>query len=130
MSTTAIDTVRSFCEAMSKGGESARAAIRRWFTPETVCEQAGLITTTGIEEALALLEGFEQEVGIARVEIEILAIAADGDRVLTERLDRIFGQDGQEIATPRVMGIFEVDGHHITAWRDYFDMTDAIALKK
>lgn len=76
------------------------------------------------------MAGARVDVGIARLEIEILAIAADGNRVLTERLDRIFEQDGKEIATPRVMGIFEVDGHHIIAWRDYVDVTDAIALRK
>jgi limonene-1,2-epoxide hydrolase len=54
------------------------------------------------------------------VEFEVLAIAADGGTVLTERVDTFFLPD-REIALP-VMGTFEVADGRITAWRDYFDL--------
>lgn len=53
---------------------------------------------------------------------EIVAIAANGSTVLTERVDR-FLMNGQPIALP-VMGAFEVRGGKIAAWRDYFDLAD------
>jgi limonene-1,2-epoxide hydrolase len=51
---------------------------------------------------------------------ELLALAADGGRVLTERLDRLRVR-GADIVLP-VMGIFEVADGLIRHWRDYFDL--------
>ncbi|WP_431191850.1 limonene-1,2-epoxide hydrolase family protein [Pseudomonas syringae] len=53
------------------------------------------------------------------------AIAANGNKVLTERLDRFERADGSEIGAPTVMGILELDGDKIVAWRDYFDVNFA-----
>jgi limonene-1,2-epoxide hydrolase len=54
--------------------------------------------------------------------------AADGNRVLTQRLDRFVRADGSEVAAGKVMGIFEVEGEHIVTWRDYFDVNFATRL--
>ena len=51
---------------------------------------------------------------------EIIQIAASGDVVLTERIDRFIGTD-KTIELP-VMGTFEMSDGKISAWRDYFDM--------
>jgi limonene-1,2-epoxide hydrolase len=59
---------------------------------------------------------------IAAVHFDMLAIAEDGNRALTKRLDRFLRSDGSEIAAIKVMGIFEVDGDHIVAWRDCADV--------
>lgn len=53
------------------------------------------------------------------------AIAANGDKVLTERTDR-FRIGGRWIEV-RVMGTFEVHDGLITAWRDYFDLQQFLA---
>lgn len=50
----------------------------------------------------------------------LLAIAVEGDRVLTERVDE-FSINGVEVSLP-IMGTFEVLDGKIKAWRDYFDM--------
>lgn len=55
----------------------------------------------------------------------MLAIAADGNKVLTERLDRFERAYGIEIGAPTVMGILELDGDQIIAWGDYFDVNSA-----
>jgi limonene-1,2-epoxide hydrolase len=47
-------------------------------------------------------------------------LAADGDVVLTERLDMIKGPDGTLHGVP-VMGAFVVDDGKITRWTDYWD---------
>jgi len=118
---TPIETVTAFCAAFPEDG--GRIAVRQWFTPRTIWVNEGVSTTTGIEEAIAMIDGLETSLGIATVRIEMLAIAADGNRVLTERLDKFERADGSKIGEAKVMGIFELDSDHIVAWRDYFDVT-------
>jgi len=117
---TPIETVTAFSAAISK--DNGRTAIRRWFTPETVWVNEGVATTRGIEEAIAFLDRPGRSPEIAAVHFDMLAIAVDGNSVLTERLDRFVRADGSEVAAIKLMGIFEVDGDHIVAWRDYADV--------
>jgi limonene-1,2-epoxide hydrolase len=49
-----------------------------------------------------------------------MAVLADGEIVMTERVDHFIGTE-QTISSP-VMGAFEVHDGAITAWRDYFDL--------
>jgi limonene-1,2-epoxide hydrolase len=58
--------------------------------------------------------------GFDWVDWKLLALAADGAKVLTERIDD-FGIGGRTVSLP-VMGIFEIEDGLIRAWRDYFDM--------
>lgn len=51
---------------------------------------------------------------------DIVAIAAAGNKVLTERVDRMV-VSGTAIALP-IMGIFEIEAGRIRRWRDYFDL--------
>jgi limonene-1,2-epoxide hydrolase len=120
---TPIETVTAFCAAFSK--DHGKSAVRQWFTSETVWVNEGISVTTGIDEAIAALEAVEKSVGIKYAYFDMLAIAADGNRVLTERLDRFERADGSEIGAAMVMGIFEVEGDHIVAWRDYYDVRNA-----
>jgi limonene-1,2-epoxide hydrolase len=120
---TPIETVTAFCEAFSK--DHGKSAVRQWFTPNTVWVNEGISVTTGIDEAIAALEAVEKLVGIKDAHFDMLAIAADGNRVLTERLDRFHRADGSEIGAAMVMGIFEIEDDHIIAWRDYYDVRNA-----
>ena len=120
---TPIENVTAFFDAYPEDG--GRVAIRRWFTPGTIWVNEGVATTTGIEEAIAFVDALEKASGIATVRFEMLAIAAEGNKVLTERLDRFERADGSEIGSTTVMGILELDGDHIVAWRDYFDVNFA-----
>lgn len=96
-------------------------AVSRYFTPATVWENHGLLTTTGPEEALGFYHEFSAATGMTGMKIDTLAIAATGDKVLTERIDWILDKDGKAVMKVPVMGIFEIEGGKITAWRDYFD---------
>ena len=58
--------------------------------------------------------------GVESIEFRILNIAADGNTVLTERLD-IFVLPNVTIELP-VMGTFELRDGKIAKWRDYFDL--------
>jgi limonene-1,2-epoxide hydrolase len=112
-----IDVVQQFCDA--------------WGSPEEIDGALGLLSddcfyhnipldpVEGIESIRATVQGFSA--GVERVEFETLAIAANGDTVLTERIDRFFFP-GNTVALP-VMGTFVVNADgKITHWRDYFDM--------
>jgi limonene-1,2-epoxide hydrolase len=125
---TPIEIVTAFCAAFPE--DNGKASIRRWFTPKTVWVNEGVSTTTGIEEAIAFLERPGRSPDIAAVHFDMLAIAADGNRVLTERLDRFVRADGSEVAAVKLMGIFEVEGDCIVAWRDYFDVNFAKKISK
>ena len=52
---------------------------------------------------------------------QILNIVADGDIVLTERIDD-FVINGSDVSLP-VMGTFELKDLKIEVWRDYFDLS-------
>ncbi|WP_228898183.1 limonene-1,2-epoxide hydrolase family protein [Acidovorax sp. Leaf73] len=125
---TPLETVTAFSAAFSV--DNGKAAIRRWFTHRTVWVNEGVSITTGIEEAIAFLERPGRSPDIAAVHFDMLAIAADGNLVLTERLDRFVRSDGSAIVAVKVMGIFEVEGDCIVAWRDYFDVNFAKKISK
>jgi limonene-1,2-epoxide hydrolase len=117
---TPIEIVTAFSAGFPQ--DMGKASIRRWFTPRTVWINGGVFTATGIDEAIAFIERPGRSPDIAAVHFDMLAIAADGNRVLTERLDRFVRTDGSEVSAVKVMGIFEIEGGCIVAWRDYFDV--------
>lgn len=115
---TPIETVTGFL-AMWEKPRGFGEALQAYFTPETVWENVGMTRTTGPEEALTAFPGFGD--GGPAFRVDMLAIAAVGDKVLTERIDHILGPDGKPAMSIPVMGTFEVKGGKIAAWRDYFD---------
>lgn len=112
------EIVEDFCAMWADpGGDEA---IGKHFRPDTIWENHGLATTTGPDEAIALNASFAEK-GVAGIRFEILALAVDGNKVLTERIDTMSAADGSVIGAFPVMGIFEVEDGKIAAWRDYFD---------
>ncbi|GAB3003377.1 nuclear transport factor 2 family protein [Mycobacterium bourgelatii] len=75
-------------------------------------------TFRGSDEIRKAVEGYVAR--MEHAEMEVVNIAAAGNVVLTERVDR-FVYDGRNIAQP-LMGAFEVADGKITAWRDYYNM--------
>jgi limonene-1,2-epoxide hydrolase len=117
---TPIEIVRDFI-ALWETPDGFPQAVDQYFTPRTVWENHGLITTSGPDEALGFYREFSDQTGMTGMKIDILAIAAAGDKVLTERIDWILDENGAAVMKVPVMGIFEVADGRITAWRDYFD---------
>ena len=64
---------------------------------------------------------FARRIGAAAVHWELLAIAADGNKVLTERVDNFDLANGKKLLVP-FMGAFEIENGKIRTWRDYFDL--------
>lgn len=117
--TTPTETVNDFLEMWAEPDGFARA-VSAYFTPATVWENVGMVTTTGPKEALGFTASFAEQ-GISGFEVENLAVAETGNKVLTERIDKFFDASGKPAMAIRVMGIFEVENGKIVSWRDYFD---------
>lgn len=120
---TSTEIVQNFLDLCATGKSGIAEALNNYFTPGTVWENVGLATTTGVDEALGFLASAEESAGITHFDVDMLCIVADGDRVLTERVDRLLNAAGEPVLTLRVMGIFEVADGKIAEWRDYFDPT-------
>ena len=71
----------------------------------------------GRDAAAAFITGMQPE----SVHWEVLSIAENGDKVLTERVDNFILPGGKKLSI-QVMGTFEIDRGEIKAWRDYFDL--------
>lgn len=117
---TPAEIVRDFV-ALWEEEDGFTAAVNRYFRDDTIWENHGLLTTTGKEEALGFYHQFSEATGMTAMKIDMLALAAAGAKVLTERIDRILNAEGVEVMTVPVMGIFEIEDGKIAAWRDYFD---------
>jgi len=111
----AIQVVRDFCAAWEARDQQR---ILDAFTDDGVYHNMPLEPAVG-KKAIAALLGVILAPA-SEVKFEIRHIAAAGDMVLTERVDR-FVMGGKNVALP-VMGAFEVRDGKIAAWRDYFDM--------
>jgi limonene-1,2-epoxide hydrolase len=111
-----IDVVKDFCERWAKGDLDA---IVECFTDDAVYHNIPVAPVTGKDAIRATIAGFTA--GVDTLEFRVHHIAANGNVVLTERVDAFLSPQ-VTIELP-VMGTFEVtaDGK-ISAWRDYFDL--------
>jgi limonene-1,2-epoxide hydrolase len=109
------EVVRQFCTLVSKRDAEA---LRSVLDDDIVYHNIGMEASRGIEATLANV-GAQWEMFPGTYEYEIRNIAANGDMVLTERVDKV-GPPGMVAPVP-VMGVFEVRAGKIVAWRDYFD---------
>ena len=115
MESESMALVRRLCQAWSRRSVDE---ILDFFTEDGVYHNMPMEPLKGkaaIRPILEMIIGPCQ-----RIEFEVLRAVADGDLVLTERVDR-FEMGDKRVALP-VAGVFEVSGGKIVAWRDYFDM--------
>ena len=108
--------VREFCAAWPRMDIDE---LLGWFGDGSVYHNIPMPPAEGKDAIRAVLELF---VPLASsIEFDIRHLVADGNVVLTERVDR-FVVNGKPIELP-VMGTFELDDNgRIAAWRDYFDL--------
>lgn len=116
---TPSEIVRAFLGAWPNGVAALQQSFRDHLADDVDYENVGLTHSRSRAEALDLIENFMP--GLDRIDVDMLSIAEDGDKVLTERIDDLRAADGSLLASLRVMGIFEVRDGKIAAWRDYFD---------
>ena len=112
---------RDMLDACSQSVEAAQAGVRKHFTEDCVWQQSGFPTTTGPEQAAALLASLVDSMGYARIDVEYLNMASNDHVVFTERLDWMVQQDGSRMGPGVVVGVTEFRDGKISAWREYFD---------
>lgn len=95
------------------------AAIADLLAEDVVCAGIPLEPAHGRAATMEMLASF---LAAEEIDWQLLAIAANGRTVFTERNDR-FRFAGQGWTTVRAAGVFDIaeDGR-ISAWRDYFDL--------
>ncbi len=112
----AKDTVQQFCELMVKRDAEA---MRPLVANNAVYQNIGMEASQGVDAIIANLAG---QFGMFpdSYEYRLQHVAAEGDVVMTERLDMIKGPDGTLHGVP-VMGTFVVTDGKISRWTDYWD---------
>lgn len=113
--------LREVLGACSESVEAAQAAVRRHFTDDCVWRQSGFPTTTGPEEAAALLASMVESMGLASIAVEYRHVASAEDVVFTERLDWMVQRDGSRMGPAVVVSVTEFRDGKICAWRECFD---------
>ena len=109
-----VDLIRRFCADWT---DFDVAKIMDFFADDAIYHNMPVQPIQGKDAIKGLIEQFIAP--FERGDWEITHIVGNGDVVLTERIDRFFGEKTLELP---VMGTFEISDGKITAWRDYFDM--------
>jgi limonene-1,2-epoxide hydrolase len=112
---TPIELVRRFCAVWSTVNPDE---IAEFFTDDAVYHNIPMDPITGRDAIQTFIAEFAG--GAKQISFRVNNIVADGDVVLTERVD-VFELPNGKVELP-VMGTFEVKDGKIAAWRDYFDM--------
>lgn len=115
------EVVRSVCELV---GVKDVERLRPLLADDVTYHNIPLDPAVGLEASLEVLRTFFGM--FDEIDIRILALAVDGDTVLTER-DDVMSLNGVEGHLP-VMGTFEVVDGRVRAWRDYFDMAQVTSI--
>src|SRR5262245_13955199 len=121
MANTNENVFREVLSANCKSVAAAHAALLKYFTDDCVWQQSGFPTTTGPDEAVALLDSLVDSIGLASLEVEYLHVASNDDVVFTERLDWMIAKDGSRLGPVVVVGVAEFRDGKISAWREYMD---------
>jgi len=112
---TPVEIVRRFCAVWSNVDADE---IGEFFTDDAVYHNIPMDPITGRDAIKSFIAGFAG--GAEQIDFRVRNIVADGDVVLTERVD-VFVMPNGKVELP-VMGTFEVRDGKIAAWRDYFDL--------
>lgn len=110
-----IDIIRSFIKDWSTL-DAERLAD--YFTEDGTYYNMPVQPVTGKDNVAQFIAGFISS--WQSTEWDLLNIAASGDVVIAERLDRTKTSNGN-VDLPCV-GVFEMENGKIKVWRDYFDM--------
>ena len=122
--------VEEFIRSWGAGPDAFFAAVEATFTPRTVWENVGYSVTVGAADAVAHLRESMGRLGWTTVRVDVLAIAAVGDQVLTERVDHHEAADGEVLFSVRCACVFDVADGRFTAIREYFDTAPLVAKRE
>jgi limonene-1,2-epoxide hydrolase len=114
MATNPEQIVRDFCDAWRHKNIDE---LMSFFDADAVYHNIPVAAVKGASAIRAAFLGFADLMD--SIDLEVLAIARNGNLVFTERVDR-FRWQGKTLDLP-VAGVFEVRDGKIVAHRDYFD---------
>ena len=116
-----IDVVRRFCAAWSDNVETA--VLAAFFSDDAVYHNIPMAPINGRAAIAKNIASFIRPgaPGIEAIQFRVINIAANGPVVMTERVD-VFRLPNKSFEI-RVMGTFEIRDGKISAWRDYFDLS-------
>jgi limonene-1,2-epoxide hydrolase len=120
MSSDPVAIVRGFFDRCAEGGQLT-AALDEHCAPGLVWENTGLPPAEGLDAAKGFMQMFIDRMNLHALVVEYRAIAANGDAVLTERIDHLDDAQGNRLASLPVSGTLVVNDGKIVSWRDYFD---------
>jgi limonene-1,2-epoxide hydrolase len=121
---TSVETVQEFIAAfMAAWPKGDAATLGSFFSEDALYHNMPMEPVQGRGAILATLAEFMDMGG--QVGVDIIHMVADGPIVMTERVDHFIGTE-TTISLP-LMGIIEVHEGAITAWRDYFDLSQFMA---
>lgn len=112
--------VRNFFNAMSNKAGLIQA-IQDHCAEECRWENTGLPTAENKAGMIAMMQGFIDGYQLDHMRIDLVSVAVDGDKVLTERIDYLNKADGSTVATIALAGVLQVKEGKIVRWTDYFD---------
>ncbi len=117
---TSVETVQEFIATFIAAWPQGDAAmLGSFFSEDAVYHNVPMEPAHGRAAILATLAEFMDMGG--QVGVDIIHMVADGPIVMTERVDHFIGAE-TTISLP-LMGVIEVHDGVITAWRDYFDLS-------
>ena len=122
MSRSTEDVVFEFlkgCE--SKDYAATRQAYQDYLADDMKWVQCGLPTTNSRDEAIGLLDAFNQAVGFTGWNTETITWAAQGDSLLIERVDHLLDSNGEIFMSVPIVGVFTVQNGKIVEWHEYFN---------
>jgi limonene-1,2-epoxide hydrolase len=114
MSKSPEQIVRDYCDAWRR---KSIDELMSYFAADAVYHNIPVPAVKGSVAIRAAFMGFAEMMD--SIELEMLAVAAAGNVVFTERIDR-FRWQGKSLELP-VAGVFEVRDGKIVAHRDYFN---------
>ena len=112
------ELVREFCATWEEGRFDR---FGEFLAPDAVFHMLPLAPVRGVE---AIARECRKMAALGTVRVRILRMAEAGGLVFTERIDTL-ERPGRTGELP-VAGVFEVEDGRIAAWRDYFDLRQAL----
>lgn len=117
------DVVRNFFARWQVSREALMRSFGEFMADDCIWVNVGVATTTGPNEAEALMNAFTLKVPFDTIRVEFLGICADGNKVFTERVDYMIDAEGRQFGEVPVAGVFDIADGRIHGWRDYFAPT-------
>ena len=114
------DVVRKFFAEFGQSVEQDEQTYRKYLA-EDVQYFTGTTMVRSVDELLALVRKASDMIGLKTWRAEILNIIAEGDIVVSERIDHQIGLNDEEAFPTVNLGIMKIKDGKIVEWRDYWD---------